>query len=58
MTQHVPTAIATVQERGLVTETVKYADVIKNHKIYSPAQANEKQLPSSMISLGYVTPVN
>lgn len=51
-------AVKTVIERELVSTKVKYADIIKNHKLYSTNTANKRQLPETMMSLGYVTPVS
>ncbi|XP_003382825.2 PREDICTED: chitinase domain-containing protein 1-like [Amphimedon queenslandica] len=51
-------ALKTVSERGLVSANVKYADIIKNHKLYSTNSASKRQLPETMMSLGYVTPWN
>ena len=51
-------AVKTVAERGLVSMNVKYADIIKNHKLYSTSAATARQLPETMMSLGYVTPVS
>ena len=52
-----PDSSLTVLERGLVTETIKSTEIIKNHKLYSTAHSTTRQLDPSTISLGYVTPV-
>lgn len=45
----------TVVERGLVTEKLKWKDIVKHHNLYSKNQQTVKQFAG--ISLGYVTPV-
>lgn len=45
----------TVVERGLVTEKLKWKDIVKHHNLYSKNHQTVKQFAG--ISLGYVTPV-
>ena len=42
-------------ERGLVTEKLKWKDIVKHHNLYSKSHQTVKHFAG--ISLGYVTPV-
>lgn len=47
----------TVVERGLVSNSVKWKDVVSNYQLYSSAQKDSQTLSDVEIVLGYVTPV-
>ena len=42
-------------ERGLITEKLKWKDIVSNYRLYSDAHKDVKNFAG--ISLGYVTPV-
>ena len=47
----------TVVERSLVSESMKWKDVVNNYQLYSSAHKDLKTLKDVGIVLGYVTPV-
>ena len=49
--------LVTVMERGLVSEKVKWKDVVNNHQAYSQAHVKTPKFAGGPV-LGYVTPVS
>ena len=49
--------VDTVMERGLVSEKVKWKDVVNNHQAYSQAHVKTPKFSGGPV-LGYVTPVS
>lgn len=49
-------ALTTVTERGLVTKSPKWKEIVKNHDLYSSEHNTVKNFAG--MSLGYVTPWN
>lgn len=49
--------MVTVLERGLVSENVKWKDVVNNHQAYSQAHLKTPKFEGGPV-LGYVTPVS
>lgn len=49
--------VVTVLERGLVSENVKWKDVVNNHQAYSQAHLKTPKFAGGPV-LGYVTPVS
>ena len=49
--------MTTVLERGLVSEKVKWKDVVNSHQAYSQAHLTTPQFKGGPV-LGYVTPVS
>ena len=47
----------TVVERNLISESVKWKDVVNNYQLYSSAHKDSRTLSDVGIVLGYVTPV-